>query len=719
MDLQALLSLGGVILSGGLAAVTLYRRPKSLVHITFAVGMVGLAVQETFTALSARSVSALEVLSWQRWRLFGSAVGLAAWLLFSLTFGRGSPAAVLGRRAWLIIGALVLPVGVIGLVGGSVFDGIERHEYGWVLRLGWPGYAVQVFLLLGAVLILMNLEKTLRASSGSMRWGIKFVTLGVGGAYAATIYTSSQALLFSALDTALQVITSGALLVAALLISTSLLRTRLLELDLYFSPSLIYRSLTIVFVGAYLLAVGVIAQVVRHVGGVQALPLAGLAVFLALMGLAIVLLSDEARQRTRRFISRNLRRPHYDYRREWMEFTRRTTSLVDMRALSAAVARMVSETFSVPSVTLWVLDESEQNPVPAASTVFSEDVARALAAGEPEREVLVRFLCSQQAVVDLRAPGGDWPSAVISHPLRSQGDLRYCVPLAAGRESLGFITLGDRPSGETLSVEDLDLLKTIADQAAASLLLLRLSERLLKAKEMEAFQSLSAFFIHDLKNLASRLSLTMQNLPAHYDDPAFRQDMLSTISRSVAKINDMCSRLSPLSRRLELQRSDVDLNDLVTETLAGLGDALPVSVVMDLQPLPRISLDPEQVQKVLVNLVLNACEATPKGGEIRVATGLRDGGVLLTVSDTGTGMSKEFVARSLFQPFQSTKPRGLGIGLFHSRKIVEAHLGRIEVDTKEGTGSTFRVLFPARPDEPVRQDGSAEEELWTKTASSS
>ena len=101
---------------------------------------------------------------------------------------------------------------------------------------------------------------------------------------------------------------------------------------------------------------------------------------------------------------------------------------------------------------------------------------------------------------------------------------------------LGLLTLNEKLTKDPFSIEDFDLLKAISDQAAASLLNIKLSEHLIQAKKMEAFQALSAFFVHDLKNLASTLSLTMQNLPAHFDDPEFRRDAMATISKSVAKI---------------------------------------------------------------------------------------------------------------------------------------------------------------------------------------
>jgi putative PEP-CTERM system histidine kinase len=205
---------------------------------------------------------------------------------------------------------------------------------------------------------------------------------------------------------------------------------------------------------------------------------------------------------------------------------------------------------------------------------------------------------------------------------------------------------------------------------------------------------MSAFFVHDLKNLASKLSLTMQNLPIHFDNAEFRNDAVRTISQSLAKINGMCSRLSSLGQKLELQRTEADLNELVKNTISGLNGCFRTSLVVDLHPLAKIDIDQEQIQRVLVNLILNANEAIKEGGEIRVTTEHQDGFIVLSVSDNGCGMSKEFVQNSLFRPFQTTKKQGMGIGLYHSKMIVEAHGGRMEVESEEGKGTTMRVLLP-------------------------
>jgi signal transduction histidine kinase len=206
---------------------------------------------------------------------------------------------------------------------------------------------------------------------------------------------------------------------------------------------------------------------------------------------------------------------------------------------------------------------------------------------------------------------------------------------------------------------------------------------------------MSAFFVHDLKNLASKLSLTMQNLPVHFDNPEFRSDALGAISDSVNKINAMCSGLSLLRQKIVLKPVEADLNELVTSTLNTL-NGCKASIAQDLKPLPKFLMDFEQIQKVLTNLILNANEALGNGGEIRISTEQIDGWIVLSVSDNGCGMSKDFIENSLFRPFKTTKKQGMGIGLFHSKMIVQAHQGRIEVESEVGKGTTLKVILPIK-----------------------
>ncbi|MCZ7636095.1 MAG: ATP-binding protein [Verrucomicrobia bacterium] len=267
------------------------------------------------------------------------------------------------------------------------------------------------------------------------------------------------------------------------------------------------------------------------------------------------------------------------------------------------------------------------------------------------------------------------------------------MPLRANGELLGLITVGDRVSGLPFEGQDLDLLKCMADQIGATFLNQRLSRRLLESKQMEAFQAMSTFFVHDLKNAASTLSLTLGNLRVHFDNPEFRQDALRAIGRTSDRINALVSRLALLRQGLELKLTEASLNDVVQAALQSMEDGA-ASVELKLDDVPRTRLDAGQMQRVVVNFLMNAREASGPEGHIQVRTARRNGWITLAVTDDGCGMSPEFIRQNLFRPFQTTKSRGLGIGLFQAKVIVEAHRGRIEVESAPGRGTTFRILLP-------------------------
>jgi putative PEP-CTERM system histidine kinase len=514
--------------------------------------------------------------------------------------------------------------------------------------------------------------------------------LGLGSIFAIRIFTTSQVLLFHSIHSSIELLNSAILIIASMLIVFSLFRSGLLNIDIYLSETMLFRSFTVLIVGIYLLMVGILAKIVSYFNGHHPFFIEALFVFLAFLGLTVILLSNEVRQRIKRLVHLHFRRPHYDYRKEWMEFTQRTSSLLDMKRLCSAMVKMVSDTFGVSSVTIWLVDQAEEKLVQCGSTAFSEVQSQSLRIIREGSKEIIRFLKNQRMPVDVDRSEVDLG---MNRDFLHEAKIKYCMPLFTGNEFLGIMTLNNRLTDEEFSIEDLDLLKTIADQAAASILNLKMTERIKQAKEMETIQTMSSFFVHDLKNLASKLSMTMQNLPIHFDNPDFREDALRAISDSVNKIDTMSNGLSLLRQEIILRPTEVDFNEVIASTISGL-NGCKASIKQELSPLPEFPVDPEQIQKVLTNLVLNANEAIMTDGEIRVSTGQRDGWVVVSVSDNGCGMSKEFMERSLFRPFKTTKKQGMGIGLFQSKMIVEAHQGRIEVESEEGRGSTFKVLLP-------------------------
>jgi signal transduction histidine kinase len=156
----------------------------------------------------------------------------------------------------------------------------------------------------------------------------------------------------------------------------------------------------------------------------------------------------------------------------------------------------------------------------------------------------------------------------------------------------------------------------------------------------------------------------------------------------------MISSLSVVREKLSVHPVEVDLNQMLDETLEQLADAKALQVERELKPLPKVMADRQQLQSVVTNLLFNARDAVAENGKVKVETEPANGWATVSVTDNGCGMSETFVRDSLFRPFCTTKKKGLGIGMFQSKMIVEAHGGRIQVTSDVGKGTTFKVLLP-------------------------
>jgi putative PEP-CTERM system histidine kinase len=693
-----ILAYASACVSGALALTVVARRNRSLAHWSFSAGMLVFAAVNVFYALELGSSQPEKIVSWQNAEWVALAMLPGPWLLFSLTYARGNYREFLKRWNFVLAIAFLVPVTLSiffwDLTITTITFGEANHH--WLLRMATSGYILNLLLLFAALLVLMNLERTYRAAVGTMRWRIKFMVLGLGVIFAVQAYTHTQVILFRAIDLSLPIVNSCALIVGCALIFRTLLREGHFETDVFPSQSVLHNSLTVFVAGIYLLIVGALARLAAFLGGDTSFTVKAFVVLLGLVLLTLVLLSDRVRLRTRRFVSRHFQRPFYDYRTVWRKFTQATARRVERADLCVEIAKVISEIFQSLSVTVWLIDEGQGKLGLAASTSLSEATAREIELDAAETAQTVAVFNTHPEPVDLDASGEKWAVALrrLQPDNFHKGGNRICVPLVAGGELLGVMMLGDRVSGERFSLQDLDLLKSIGDQVAANLLNIKLSQRLSQAKQLEAFQAMSTFFVHDLKNTASTLSLMLQNLPIHFNDPQFREDALRGISKTVTHINDLIKRLSQLREEISVKPVDADLNTAVSEALKCL-DAVPtVELVKEFRPLPKVRFDPAHMQNVVVNLLLNARDAINSRGQIRVETAQQNGWVMLTVTDSGCGMNPEFIQRSLFRPFQTTKKQGIGIGMFQCKMIVEAHHGKIEVQSELNKGTTFRILLP-------------------------
>ena len=316
MRFEALLAFTGACLCSVLGVGALYNRPHALVSRAFTLGMLVLALRETLVGLGAQATLPLAALRCQRLGWLVTTLLPGSWLLFSLCFARRNSHDFLARWTWLVGGAIALPLMVIAVFRQSIFL-LPTAVEGAILpalSFGRVGSALCIFGLLSAVLILVNLEASLRASTGTKRAQIKFMLLGVGTIFAVSIYTMNQTLLFATVSPTMQTVNSFAVVLGNGLIGVALARHRLGSVQVALSPTLLASSLTVLLVGMYLLVVGVLTKIISVLGSYQLLPLGAFFVFVALVGLAVVLLSDRLRQRFRYFLRRHVYQGQHDYR---------------------------------------------------------------------------------------------------------------------------------------------------------------------------------------------------------------------------------------------------------------------------------------------------------------------------------------------------------------------------------------------------------------------
>ena len=699
MTLFSFLPWAAAVFSLITAFASLLPRRSSPARWYFFAGMTVLGLESLFTGLSLRAAQLSETIGWLTPGLIVKSLVPGIWLGFSLTWSRPVPnyRESLKRLRIPIAIVALLPVVLLLLFRQQFPDAVGEEIHP---RFGAIANVSNAILLVGCLWTLMNLEQTFRSAVGTGRWRIKFVTIGLAVIFGARLYVLAQELLYSGYDLRWSGIESGALLIGCVCLAVSYKRTGFVEIDVYPSRAVLQTSLTALIGGGYLFIVGVLANIVRRFGGAEGFQAVSFVLLLGVAGMAVLLLSDRLRQRIHGFVGRHFARAQHDSVRIWTNLSRRLANVKDQAGLCAASARLISETFEVLSVSIWLLDEQREQLIVGLSSApragkFTADTEFAVASGAVAAALRLR-----SSPFDLEGVNEPWAEELrqLNSKAFPNGGNRWCVPLRSGEQCFGALVLADRVNGADYTGEQLQLLGCITGQVTSMLLNLRMADELARSREMEAFRTMSAFFVHDLKNTAASLNLMLKNLPVHFDDPAFREDTLRGIGNSARRIDEIIGRLTALRQRPDFKPVETDLNQIVNKALDNLDGGQHVELIRELQPLPRVLADSEQIQSVVTNLLLNARDALGPGGSIRVSTEDLGDSVVLSVADNGCGMSAAFQKDSLFSPFQSTKKNGLGIGMFQSRMIVEMHRGTIRVESETGKGTTFQVSLPVRED---------------------
>jgi putative PEP-CTERM system histidine kinase len=320
---------------------------------------------------------------------------------------------------------------------------------------------------------------------------------------------------------------------------------------------------------------------------------------------------------------------------------------------------------------------------------------------EPANGSLPSFLSRTGWVVSLpehaadpaQYPGLDLPPWLSALPMPW-----IIIPLVTGTELIGFVVLGAPRARIDVDWEVRDLLKTASRQAAGYLAQLRASEALLEARKFESFNRMSAFVVHDLKNLVAQLSLMLRNAERHRDNPEFQRDMLTTVEHVVGRMHGLMLQLRTGTTPVEKPRQ-VDLGPLVKRVCAAKSGQRS-AIGLDLAPTSALGHE-DRLEHVIGHLVQNALDATASQGQVSVKLGVTGQYASIDVRDSGTGMPAEFIRERLFKPFETTKSAGMGIGVYESAQYIRGLGGDIHVDSAPGVGTTVRVLLPQAESDAV------------------
>lgn len=223
-----------------------------------------------------------------------------------------------------------------------------------------------------------------------------------------------------------------------------------------------------------------------------------------------------------------------------------------------------------------------------------------------------------------------------------------------------------------------------------------------ESRQFESFMRLSAMLTHDLKNAIAGLSLLVGNMERQFHREEFRADAMKSLTEAADKLRRLVAKLSEPVLSLSSEHTiarPTDLVEMIRRVLTATVEPARGMHEIEIE-LPETliaTVEADRIEKVFENLIINAIEAMgAKNGKLSIEAGaMQTGEVFFRVSDTGPGMSDEFQRVKLFRPFATTKKSGIGLGLYTCREIVQAHGGHIDVESKRGSGATFRVVLPS------------------------
>ncbi|KLI63767.1 XrtA/PEP-CTERM system histidine kinase PrsK [Aurantiacibacter marinus] len=549
-------------------------------------------------------------------------------------------------------------------------------------------FTFRLLLCVGALVLVHNLYV---GASQQARLSLRWPAAALGAIFLYDLNFYTIAYLGNGVPTLLAELRSAVMLTAVGLLAIGMLRN---EREMRFQPSrsFAFQSFSLLLIGGYLIVMVVVAQGLSYVGSDYGRILQTGFVVLASVAALLVLPSSRLRGWLRVTVSKNLFQHRYDYRSEWLRFTDTIGRAGPQAApLLERAVQAVADITDSPSGMLFTPLEDGGLSLAARWQCPETDVP-----GEAIPIEGARFFEQSQFILDLddirKGSESGVPAKAAPEWLLADERNWAMVPLLHYERLVGVVLLARPPLARQLDWEDFDLLRIIGRQLASYLAEQTSQDALGEAQRFDEFNRRIAFVMHDIKNLASQISLLAKNAEKHSENPEFRADMILTLRNSTDKLTALLARLGRYGSMGGKERDDIELGSMLMKIAAQYSARHEVTLVHNENC--RIKGDAEALEQALVHLIQNAVEASDANAPVFLDLRQEPGNAVLEVLDSGAGMSPEFIRTRLFKPFQSSKQGGFGIGAYEARELIRAMGGRLDVESREGLGTRFILRLP-------------------------
>jgi putative PEP-CTERM system histidine kinase len=544
-----------------------------------------------------------------------------------------------------------------------------------------------------AVLGLMLVEQVYRNATQESQWSIKFLCLGLGALFMIDFFVYSKSLLFAQLDSLLWSSRGFINALITPLLFISILRLQASKaLRITASRKIVFHTTVLLGSGLYLIVMSLAGFYIRDYGGNWGATAQLLFIFLALLIFSILFISGKARALTKVFINKHFFHYHYDYRDEWLKVSKTIAKLNSINELSGFIIKTLCDLVDSSGGGLWLKNDQDDFYLAEESNLgFSPPFTL------QKNQSLIRFMKKKRWVIDfieLSKYPHIYDDVDLSEWQNPLYNICLIIPLLQEDDIVAFVVLTKAKVTRQLNWEDHDLLKTVCLQLANALALSHASDALSRSRQFEAYNRLSAFLVHDLKNLVAQVCLIVKNSEKHKYNVEFIDDSIDTLKNIIFKMDHLLSQLKK-EQLTSHNQSLINLVDIIKDVAIQQNANKPnLQLITNLDNIEIVG-ETQKITAIFSHLVQNAQEATADDGFIKVILSTDNQEAIIKIIDNGTGMDNKFIAERLFKPFDTTKGNaGMGIGVYEARDYIMKHYGSCNVESALGVGTTFIIKLP-------------------------